>query len=545
MPQAKQKETDLQNSDTRVRELKRNMTRLSFIGMGLSQPLDEALKQLRLSIKQNAEDARINQDVDEISKILRTLEEPKPEKKSRSRIETPPDFGEAIINKNFPSDLQKQLKRVHRSRNSEDANVLISEMTRVIQSYIQRVEAKIEEQNSPAQSNELATVEIPKPGFFSRLFTKSSSKTSDEPEVAEQKSSANEFQIDLEIPKSVIDSLQHLIDQLSSMNGYAQIASLLNKEINRVEKIDQLSSILEIITGAFIEISNQEHVQFENFLKSLNKRIVRVNEFIHTTLSYAETSSKDSEQLNLNLSGNLVDIKNNLSSANSLEEVKDNLFSKLDTISTHLNHYCEKQATNSQALTSQIDRLSEQLRATEDESTRLKDELAEQRARAQTDPLTTLPNRYSYNERLTQEYNRWRRYCHPLTIAIADIDLFKSINDTHGHQTGDAVLQEVAKQLQNGIRESDFVARFGGEEFVILMPETALIDATRAMNQLRQSIASSPFNDGNIQIDITLSFGLSEFNGDDTAKDVFERADSALYRAKDKGRNLVCCQRAK
>ena len=81
--------------------------------------------------------------------------------------------------------------------------------------------------------------------------------------------------------------------------------------------------------------------------------------------------------------------------------------------------------------------------------------------------MTNLPNRYSYNERLTQEYNRWRRYRHSLTMVIGDIDLFKKVNDEHGHSFGDKVLRIIATFLSDGIRESDFVARFGGEEFTV------------------------------------------------------------------------------
>ena len=327
------------------------------------------------------------------------------------------------------------------------------------------------------------------------------------------------------------------------MDGYAEVAGLLNQEIDKISKIDQLSSILEMITGAFVEISDQEHVQFEKFLKTLNTRIVRVNDFIAQTLEFSQESNNSSRQLNSDVSGNLSNIKDSLSNSKTLDEAKSSVVLHLDQILAQINGYCDAQKNNSDVLVSQMDKLSEQLRATEDEASRLKDDLAEQRVRAQTDPLTGLPNRYSYNERLTQEYNRWRRYRNPLTLVMGDIDLFKEVNDKYGHAFGDKVLKNIAGFLAAGVRESDFIARFGGEEFIILLPETGIVDATRAINKLRQGIFKlEHLHKGEI-VSVAMSFGISEFENHDTAKVVFERADKALYRAKEKGRNLVCCQR--
>jgi len=516
-------------------ELKRGLSRLSYVGMGATDELDQELAKLRKIIKQEGDIEEIKNAIDTISKTLRTLDDHSNEKEIASASERL-DLLSILLKKQLPKVLKRELKSVQKKSKTADGAVIIGSIADVIHSYVSEIEARLNSGKNPKTKQK-------KPGFFASLF--SSKKTNNNKESNHLSSEANFTAIEDYLPQNVRDALQHLIDQLSSMDGYSEIANLLNNEIEKVKKIEQLSSILEMITGAFIEVSDQEHIQFETFLKTLNTRIVRVNNFINQTLQFSQNTNRDSKQLSLDLTGNISNIKDSLSSNQTLEETKSSVFIHMDAIVKQIDQYCIKQERNSEVLISQLDKLSEQLRATQDEASRLKDDLAEQRVRAQTDPLTHLPNRYSYNERLTQEYNRWRRYRNTLTLVIGDIDLFKNVNDTYGHAFGDKVLSHIASFLSSSIRESDFIARFGGEEFVLLLPETAIVDATRAMNKIRSGIAKLEIDEGTAIVPITMSFGISEFENDDTTKTVFERADQALYRAKEKGRNRVCCQRAK
>ena len=127
-------------------------------------------------------------------------------------------------------------------------------------------------------------------------------------------------------------------------------------------------------------------------------------------------------------------------------------------------------------------------------------------------------------------------------MAVWDIDKFKNVNDTYGHQAGDRVLTVVAKLLSQQIRETDFVARFGGEEFVLLMPETPLDQARKVADNLRNSIEACEFHFKDQRVPVTISCGLAEFNDGDKAETVFDRADRALYKAKHSGRNRCCTE---
>ena len=170
---------------------------------------------------------------------------------------------------------------------------------------------------------------------------------------------------------------------------------------------------------------------------------------------------------------------------------------------------------------------------------------AEQQLRhlSETDALTGLANRRAFDQQLRKEFQRFLRYRHPFSIVMVDIDWFKRINDTYGHPSGDHVLTEFAWRLRNHVRKTDILARIGGEEFAIMMPETYPLEAKKRTELLQQIINTTPFqiagsNDSPLMI--TASFGISCVADNDLQADApLIRADTALYKAKNNGRNQV------
>ena len=159
-----------------------------------------------------------------------------------------------------------------------------------------------------------------------------------------------------------------------------------------------------------------------------------------------------------------------------------------------------------------------------------------------TDALTTLHNRRYMETHLATLIEQAQSRGKPLTLLMLDIDYFKSVNDTHGHDAGDDVLREFALRLKKSIRGIDLACRLGGEEFVAVMPDTDMAVATTVAERLRRRIASEPFAimRGERKIEVTISIGLAGVVGpEDTAATVLKRADEALYRAKRDGRNRV------
>jgi two-component system cell cycle response regulator len=171
---------------------------------------------------------------------------------------------------------------------------------------------------------------------------------------------------------------------------------------------------------------------------------------------------------------------------------------------------------------------------------RLRDNVQLSIEMAITDALTGLYNRRYMESHLASQVDEANARGKPLTALVLDIDFFKSINDTHGHDAGDAVLREFATRIRKSIRGIDLACRYGGEEFVIVMPETDISVATLVAERLRRRIASDPFPlpDGQV-VAVTISAGLAALGAQDDAAGMLKRADLALYRAKRDGRNRV------
>jgi len=154
---------------------------------------------------------------------------------------------------------------------------------------------------------------------------------------------------------------------------------------------------------------------------------------------------------------------------------------------------------------------------------------------AGTDKLTGAYNRRTWDVEIRREFSKARRQGVRLSLVMTDLDLFKRVNDEHGHQRGDLVLQEFTQRLRQAVRASDTVFRLGGEEFAVLLPGTDLEQGRLTAEKLREGVARSPLSG----LAITASFGVADTGGDESPDELFRRADQALYAAKANGRNRV------
>lgn len=170
---------------------------------------------------------------------------------------------------------------------------------------------------------------------------------------------------------------------------------------------------------------------------------------------------------------------------------------------------------------------------------RKKAETERLRQESKTDGLTELANRRAINERISEELSESRRHRQALSILMFDIDHFKRINDTYGHPAGDELLKQMAALLKGSVREEDVVGRFGGEEFLALLPHTSALVALKMAERLRKRIADNPFDLGEVTVNITVSLGVAGMPEDDvsTPEELISLADKRLYVAKHLGRN--------
>ncbi len=218
---------------------------------------------------------------------------------------------------------------------------------------------------------------------------------------------------------------------------------------------------------------------------------------------------------------------------------KENAASMLRKITEALLGETRRLASNAQ-------NLGKELHATSNQMAILRASLERVRREAETDPLTGLPNRKSFDRALRMQASQALEKGLPLSLAVIDIDHFKRFNDTHGHQTGDIVLRALAAKLRDSVRKEDIAARFGGEEFALLLPETPLATAVERADRIRTEVARHRLRARGTGRDlgtITLSMGVAQYVPGEPLDDFFERADQALYAAKQGGRNRVVSEK--
>ena len=164
-----------------------------------------------------------------------------------------------------------------------------------------------------------------------------------------------------------------------------------------------------------------------------------------------------------------------------------------------------------------------------------------------TDSLTSLRNRRAFDQEFASRFEQSRRYGRPLSLALIDLDHFKAVNDAFGHSAGDGVLRAIAQILEHGTRRSDFIARIGGEEFAVLLPETSLFEALHFAEKIRTTIAGATIRTEAVTHQVTVSIGLANVPHSSvrSAQELFNAVDQALYRAKARGRNRIESERRK
>ena len=208
-----------------------------------------------------------------------------------------------------------------------------------------------------------------------------------------------------------------------------------------------------------------------------------------------------------------------------------------------MRDYTENLERQIQLRTSELEALNKQLQEADRSKDLVIKELKEVKEKlllsSNIDPLTGLYNRRYMMDRISEEVNRYRRNKTPFCIMVADIDYFKEINDRFGHDCGDEVLQTISNLINAEIRNIDTLSRWGGEEFLILLPETQIYSARSVAERIRQSILKNVFAYENATFHLTMTFGLATYENDQTIKETIKKADNALYQGKLAGRNRI------
>lgn len=333
--------------------------------------------------------------------------------------------------------------------------------------------------------------------------------------------------------------LQNIEIPAQFSNAVAQLKQRTNQSLTDEDYKKVIADSLQLLLNIKKHTEKEQH-GIEQFLAEISSQLNQVEKHALTATQSNLNSFEDRNAFANDLSLHVENIKNTSSSAYDLSSLQLNINNHLSELTSKLDEHKQSELIRQQETQSQLTAMTMKLQDMESEAANLRSSLQAAHSKAIHDPLTNLPNRLAYNERLELELARWKRYREPLSMLIWDIDHFKLINDDFGHKSGDKTLILIAKLLSDNSRETDFTARYGGEEFVTLLPNTTAEGALIVANKIRQIISETGFHANGRAIGLTISCGISEFKENDTPEAVFERADQALYQAKQQGRN--CCK---
>ena len=412
------------------------------------------------------------------------------------------------------------------------------------------------QQLSIIQQEVLAQIEQPKPtGLLDKLLGgKPSDTNKSEPEESSHEEKYDSV-ADLPQPENVqkvtsavngvtpafISQITEVLSAfLASLENEISIknqAEIIRQQLESGLAADAVIPTLENLRNLFMEAYLAANAAFANYLNSVTLELSEIYSIVGNAVTQTQTQQHAEHALQDSMMQGMKQLETQATNATDLAQLKSQVKSQIDHIKQALDAY--QHTAKNYSLDDQLTALSQKIKILEVESEKNRGNLEAQRHKALHDPLTELPNRQAYNDRATTEIQRWQRYNRPLSIAIFDIDHFKKINDTHGHQAGDRVLKVIGRSIAKRLREVDFFCRFGGEEFVALMPETSAEQAFLVLEKIRDAIANATFNYKERPLNITLSIGLTDFRAQDSLDSAFERADQALYQAKLVGRNRV------
>lgn len=293
-----------------------------------------------------------------------------------------------------------------------------------------------------------------------------------------------------------------------------------------------------------LAVSAMDQAQFharsaETFLTELNHRLEELDRHMLGEVQRREDSRLSGQSLGNKMDSEVVTLTNSVRNSEDLSGLQAGVIDSLDRMQAHVRAHLAEEGARLESAEADAAQLRKRMRRLEHDTFDLRRQVAQSYREAMRDPLTGLPNRRAYDERVAQEYARWKRFGDPLALLVLDIDNFKSINDTFGHSSGDKALAMIGKILGERVRETDFIARYGGEEFVALLTGAQREDVLRVAEAMRAGVQDGGLHAKGRPVEVTVSVGAAMFGVGDSLDAAFDRADRALYAAKRQGKNRV------
>lgn len=480
--------------------LRKAISRLSTTAKGIDPQLDQVLSDIQTHTRNKKDDA-LKQDLERLAQVIIRMDEKSTAKAQQHNFDT--DISHDVDDTSFTLALIDQLQGKPEQ-----------------QSQIDELRANLPGLQHDKWLSELAQL-------INRLLQIDASENEDKSQT---------FEV-----------LITLIEKITLAYGNTAELDTLTEQLENAGADDDWRDFLDrIIKQIRIIISgiNNEKIELEGLIVDVTRQLGEISSALNDEHQDSLQGRKETRQLQDVMNQSVNDIQQKVLSETDIQVLKSSIGHNLQSIKSSLQEFVSHDAERFKKAEQRNLKLQQQIQYMEQESDQLKQKLSENRQKLMFDSLTGVRNRLSYEEILEQELSRYARYREVFCYALLDIDHFKRINDEYGHNAGDKALQIVARMLAQNIRKTDFLFRIGGEEFVLLLPKTSLENAAPLVEKIRKSVGQANFHFKQQKVTISLSAGVSNIAPGDNAESIYERADQALYQAKNTGRDRMLVARS-
>ncbi len=372
-----------------------------------------------------------------------------------------------------------------------------------------------------------------KPFSFFAKFLKSDLKGIDESQFE-----ANYF-------KQLTESYQEIVDELKLSLGEKFFKKILRieKRIGESDCLDDLHTIRGDILSLIHEYiasvcSDREKVAA--FIKEIGKRLITMEKIILGSFKRTREAHSENKDFNKILHENIESLKQSVGYSKTLEQLQEAVVATLETLKNAIEDKTKRDSLQMETAARKIKSASKEMEDMKKRMASAKEHADHLEEELLIDSLTGVFNRRAYDKRIKEEMERYLRYKHTFSLMILDVDHFKQINDNYGHAIGDKCLKEIINHIKPNLRKTDILYRFGGEEFVALLPETESKSAIIVAEKMRQVVEKIEFIHKEDTVQITISIGVTQAKPMDNSQEIiFSRMDKAVYEAKNTGRNKV------
>ncbi len=334
-------------------------------------------------------------------------------------------------------------------------------------------------------------------------------------------------------------ALGKLLDQLNLLEPDDGRVETVRKDLARIVSMDELEVVLGEALSLIVDVTRQideERQYTEQFLSQLRLHLKSLEEGIVDSIDI-DASLENVDRIQMEVGNEVSGIEAAVNDNDDLVLLKQIIRTRSERLTEKVANYVEAEKKQLEEAKDKIDTLTRQTQEMNAEVEGLRHQLMEKQQVLALDALTGVANRGGFDKRFEEELARSQRIGFPLSLLLIDIDKFKYVNDTFGHKAGDRVLQTIAKLMAGRVRDTDYIARYGGDEFVLLLPGTTAEDAISVAQGFCDAVKRCGFHSRGQSVEVSLSIGIAQLREGDTGEILFERADAAMYEVKNDGRD--------